>query len=302
MEASTLAIATLASCPAMADGTRADVLFQEGRAAAVGGDYPTARTKFIESQRLDPAVGTLLNIADCEEHLSHPAAALSAFRNALPQLDPGDRRYAIAKDHIAALERRTPRLTVSILDGNTSTMRVFRDGIALEARDLGVPAFVEPGLHTVTLHIAGRPDQITNVTLAEGESEQVVLDPGRHEMPAPARVSTRLPAIVAFGVGAVGFVLVGVSWAEMSAKGREIDRACDEATRLCSGPNVRAALEARDAGRTWSAVNYAAWGVGLAGLGAGALLLLTGGSSSRSVSAFAAPLPSGANVGATAQF
>ena len=64
--------------PAMAD-TRdpaaAEALFEAGRQAATRGDWTTACPKFAESQRLDPAPGTLLNLADCEEHLGHLASA-----------------------------------------------------------------------------------------------------------------------------------------------------------------------------------------------------------------------------------
>ncbi|MFO0567610.1 MAG: hypothetical protein U0263_18270 [Polyangiaceae bacterium] len=53
------------------DATAAEALFNAGRDAVKAGDYPTACAKFRESNRLDPAPGTVLNLADCEEHLGH---------------------------------------------------------------------------------------------------------------------------------------------------------------------------------------------------------------------------------------
>lgn len=294
---------------AAADSARADALFQEGRAAAVAGDFVTARAKFVESQRLDPAVGTLLNIADCEEHLEHPVAALSVFRSALPQLDPSDDRFAITKERIDALEKRAPRLTVTLVAGAPAATRVLRDGVPIHPRDLGVPALVEPGPHVVTIQLPGAREHITNIAVRQGQSESVVVDAARLVPDLPREEgflegSSRVRvALVALGIGAVGIALAGVSWAEMLANSRTLERACDGATKVCSGPESAAALDAQDAGRTWRVVNYVSWGVGLVGLGTGAYLLLTGGSHEpRAVTIDVVPLREGANISALAHF
>ena len=67
-----VAILALAS-PALAanaeNAAAADVLFKEAKQLASAGDFARACPKFIESQRLDPSVGTLLNIGNCYEKL-----------------------------------------------------------------------------------------------------------------------------------------------------------------------------------------------------------------------------------------
>src|SRR5687768_2981870 len=51
------------------DAAAAEALFRQGRQAADAGDHAKACEKFKESNRLDPALGTVFNIADCEEKL-----------------------------------------------------------------------------------------------------------------------------------------------------------------------------------------------------------------------------------------
>ncbi|HEU4616168.1 MAG TPA: hypothetical protein VFS15_28920, partial [Kofleriaceae bacterium] len=48
-------------------------LFEEGRALAKQGKYEQACATFSRSLELERAPGTLLNLADCHEHLGHLA-------------------------------------------------------------------------------------------------------------------------------------------------------------------------------------------------------------------------------------
>src|ERR1041384_7022387 len=65
-------LAAVVACPKAARAepdsvAAAETLFREGREAVKRADYAVACPKFQESQRLDPAIGTLLNLALCEE-------------------------------------------------------------------------------------------------------------------------------------------------------------------------------------------------------------------------------------------
>src|SRR5580700_7062146 len=120
--------------PALAqpsDPAAADVLFQKGREAAEKGEWSTACPKFAESQRLDPAAGTLLNLADCEEHLGQLASALDHFKAALETLAAADDRIPFAKKHIAELERAVPRLTLVAPSDFPAGAKVTRDEVQL---------------------------------------------------------------------------------------------------------------------------------------------------------------------------
>ena len=53
----------------------AEHLFQEARVLVERGDYAAACPKLEASQKLEPAVGTQFNLADCYEHVGRTASA-----------------------------------------------------------------------------------------------------------------------------------------------------------------------------------------------------------------------------------
>jgi hypothetical protein len=282
--------------------TVADTLFQEGRTAANAGDYATALSKFTASQALEPAAGTLLNIADCEEHLGHPAAALAAFRQALRRLDSNDERTAIAVEHVRALDKRVARLVIRP-QSPPHDARVLRDGVVLTPDEIGVPIEVEPGAHVIVGEGGASPARRLRVTVGEGQTMPVALvwsaPPTADATAAESsdRSGRRVAGYVAAGIGVAGLGLALISWREMVGAKGTLDRSCDPGTRTCSGPDARAALDAQDSGRTWRAVNYASFGVAAVGLGTGAFLILTSSSSAR---ARVAITPRGDGVALTA--
>jgi len=81
-----------------------DELFRRGRVATQDGDCKTALPFFEQSQRLEPAVGTLLNMAVCEEKLALPTAARAHLAEALVLASPDDPRRGLIQERMAKLD------------------------------------------------------------------------------------------------------------------------------------------------------------------------------------------------------
>ena len=67
---------------AQSAGAQAEVLFRQGRELMTAGKFNEACTAFAESQRLEPGVTTLLNLAGCREKNHQLASAWGLFLEA----------------------------------------------------------------------------------------------------------------------------------------------------------------------------------------------------------------------------
>src|SRR5258708_21030881 len=72
------------------DPAAAEQLFLAGRAAMQQGSLETACQRFAESQRLDPAAGTPINLADCLERRGLIASPWQPWKEALGALPKDD--------------------------------------------------------------------------------------------------------------------------------------------------------------------------------------------------------------------
>jgi hypothetical protein len=75
--------------PPSPQATAAETLFQEGKQLLARGDVAKACPKFEESNRLDPAIGTLLNLAACEEMAGMKAQACAHYSEVVRMTQQG---------------------------------------------------------------------------------------------------------------------------------------------------------------------------------------------------------------------
>ncbi|MFO0616773.1 MAG: tetratricopeptide repeat protein [Polyangiaceae bacterium] len=85
------------------DRARAGALFDEGRALLTAGRIPEACAAFAESDALDPAPGTELNLGVCYEKLSDSERACHAFKAALDRVQDQPERRKFVEEHRAKL-------------------------------------------------------------------------------------------------------------------------------------------------------------------------------------------------------
>lgn len=199
------------------DPAAAEALYRSAREASKKGDWERACAQFAESQRLDPAPGTLINLADCEEKRGLIASAWSHYVEVEPQFKPADPRAAFAHEHAAALDPRIPRITIKVEPPLPADARVFRDDVELGRASLGVPLPVEPGAHTIIVKL-GSAETRAPISVSEGSTTDVVVtapgtapEPSGVSAPAsrPEPVSTQRPADHGNGRKTLGWALAG---------------------------------------------------------------------------------------------
>lgn len=291
----------------------ADALFKEGRAAVLRGDYAIACTRFRDSDKLDPALGTKFNIADCEEHLGHVATAWALYNEIAPKFAPTDDRVQISKDHVSSLEKRLPKLVIRLAP-EAAGATITRDGEALDPASLGVSVPLDPGAHKVIVSAPGREPRTYDVDAKEAAWIDITVAPGAAIKAAPTGTSlptATLPTatatedsaplrrnlgFVSGGVGLVGIAIGAVTGILAIGDKDTVGKFCNAQT--CTDQK---GLDAARDGRTVSAVSTASFAIGAAALAAGVVLVLTSKSGAKSVVSPAAG-PSGAGLWITRSF
>src|SRR5881394_3848972 len=91
---------------------KAAKLFKEGRDAIAAGKIDEACAKFEQSFKLDAAIGTKLNLADCLEKKGLIAAAYRLFDEAAVEADKSGKegRESFARKRADALEKQLVRV------------------------------------------------------------------------------------------------------------------------------------------------------------------------------------------------
>jgi len=308
-----LAVA-LASSPARAQSPDeravAELLFEQGRTLVEAGDFADACPKLAESQRVDPAIGTMLWLADCYASNGQTASAWAWFVDVSGvAARKKDAREQVARAKASALEARLSRLMVVVPPGAaTSGLEVRRDGVAVGQAEWGLPVPLDPGIHTVSARAPGHRPWSATIRLATGptslsvtvpvlEVETAPPSPAPPPLPAgpadaaatprpsaapvaptdrPATAprywsSQRYLGVALAGAGVVGIVVGGVFSLEAKSTYDESTSGPCNANNVCS----REGLNDRSSAQSMATVATVAMGVGAAALAAGAVTFFT---------------------------
>jgi hypothetical protein len=261
------------------EAAAAQALFDEGRYLLDEGKIDEACEKLARSHRLDPAGGTLLNLALCHEKQGRLATAWTEYSEglALARRDRHDVRMAFAEEHLAALTKRLPRARFVIRGRGAEEVTVRLDGVVLDRAALGVAIPLDPGGHKVHASAAGHVAWTKDVSVKAGETTEVEIPeltpaPPKPEEPPPPTVKKgrRVAGWITVGVGAAAIVsgtAFGIIALTKNSKAEEIcpsDPCTDsEAAHLSEDANTLA----------W--VSNAAIGAGIVAVVVGTVLVLT---------------------------
>ena len=270
----------------------ADLLFNDARAAMVAKKFNVACAKFRESNRLDPAVGTLFNLANCEAQRGHLVASWALYRQVLEKLPPDDPRASVAKTQVQSLDARVPRLTIRARGEMPAGTTVHVAGLVLSPASLNSPLPLDPGSYAISVVAPGRARQEFSVTLAEGDAAEFPVSVGSSTSASPPHVApiavvtssqpigagddddrkTReLLAYAGIGVGAAGItlgIITGLFGLHEEALGNPN---CSDVTRTCN----QRGYDANQSAKSLATVSTLGFVVGVLAGGAGTYLWLT---------------------------
>jgi hypothetical protein len=173
------------------DQAAAQALFDDAKELVKNGRAAEACPKFEESQRLDPGLGTQLNLADCYERVGRTASAWTIYVEVAPaaRREGQDARADHATERAAALKPLLAKLTIIVPpERRVAGMSVTRDTtLVREAQwSMGIP--VDPGQHTIIVDAPGKEAWQTSLDVP-AQSESTVTVPVLKDAPPDANAA-----------------------------------------------------------------------------------------------------------------
>jgi hypothetical protein len=261
---------------------RAETLFQAARQLMREGRYAEACPKLEESQSLDPAPGTRLNLADCWEHAGRTASAQREFLAVASNAESsGEKeRATIARDRAKQLENKLTRLALMVpAEARLPGLQVYQNSVLVAEADWSKPRPVDPGSFVIEARAPGRRSYKSEFAL-RGDSAThnltiplLVPDAGAGSSPSTeGSPTTRAQWLQRGGAGLAGLGVVGIALGTVlgvravKLYHRSQDEGCDERD-TCTPDALETRRSAVAAGNV-STVSFVIGGAMLAG-GAG---------------------------------
>lgn len=278
----------LLSMPARADDAAdtatARALGIEGVTLADAGRCPEAIEKLERAEKLHHAPTTATRLGECEIAVGRLVRGTERLQRVVREpLSPNAHpAFAAAVTRagkaLEAAAGRIPTLTVSVKAPPRTPFAVTVNGEPLNEAALDVPRRVDPGSHKVHVSAPGFVPQTTTVSLDEGQTRstvlELVLDPYAAPPAEPTQAlqkpepRSKVPAILAFSVGAIGLGAGIYSGVVVGQKSSELANRCD-ANKVCP--------ESMDADiavtKRWATVSTIGFATAGAGIFTGVLLL-----------------------------
>lgn len=300
--ASIASIALLAAMTAIASTARADKitdaedLFRRAKALMAKNKHDEACPLLGESYRLDPGMGTLLNLALCHERIGKTASAWGEFRSVEQQARAttpvNETRARFARDHAEKLEKRLSRVKITVpVEARSPGLVIKVDGEAKgEPLWAGVP--VDPGTRVVEATATNKKPVTLNVKIDDEGVLQNVTIPILADVPVVAPVvpvtsggmeaveeyaSNRARRTTGYVIGGIGVATfaVGVVFGVAAIVSSNEAKSCSPCTR--GSTDAAASDQATDRALVFANLSNVTIPLGLVGSAVGAYLVLSAG-------------------------
>ncbi len=167
----------------------AEALYRQARDLMAEKRYAEACPKFAESQRLDPATGTLLNLAACHEAMGKLATAWIEYSEGLlsARRDQREDRVRYVEEQLKGIEPRLSMLTITVDPAaDNPALEIRLNGALIGAAARGVPAPVDPGTHVLEASAPGKKPWRQEFTVGQEADRKTVTVPLLEDAPVTA--------------------------------------------------------------------------------------------------------------------
>ena len=255
----------------------AEALFKEGKKLLGERKVPEACRKFESSYRIDPAPGTLINLALCHEQEGKLATAWGEFNESLQIAKKANRadRAKIAREHISTIEPQLARFVVVVPEGATKIgMVVEMDGVPLEEGAWGTAIPIDAGDHKAIARAPKHKTWEKQVAVEHSKVATVVIPKlERIPDPVPPDMGGKWKKPVGFSALGASALLLGFGGyfgVRALQLGAEVNTECNKLL-VCSA----ATWNKIDTGRNAALASNLMIGFGVAAAAAGTFLLVT---------------------------
>jgi hypothetical protein len=263
------------AAPAAKDKAEARTLAAQGRAALKNKRFDEAAAALRRANELDPSPQLKLDLAKALSGASKLVEASTVLNEieAAPGKSWQDKLVrGNARKLLGEIEGRIPWIQVTVTGPKPAETSVSIDGKEVDAT-AEMP--IDPGEHEVQVEAPGWVPAEEKVKLAEGVHRQVKikLEPEAAAPPPPPPPETggsKVPAIIAFGVGVAGTgvgAVFGILAFQQTSAAKE---RCDG--NVC--PDDPRVISARDAAVQYGNISTIGFVVGGVGVATGIVLLL----------------------------
>jgi len=275
----------------------------QGVQLADAGKCPEAIEKLSRAEALHHAPTILGRLGECQVNVGEVVTGTEnlnmVVREVLPASAPKVFRDAQdrAQKVLSAATPKIAHLVIRVTPANVKAS-VTVAGKPVPAALFGAERPTDPGTHQVTASAEGYMPASATVTLAEGSHQDITLllekDPNSVSAlpattgaaaatgadtaaPEPGAKKSKTPVFIAFGIGGAGLIVGGITG------GLALSKAADRPNKVCESQSDL------DSAKTMATVSTIGFGVGIAGVAAGTIMLLTGNGSSEKAATVTKP-------------